>query len=307
MSKARTSFKGILILFIILVAIAGIICAVIFIPKKPEKVKYALNDQSQIVLNDNGEFLKNLNAYKQSASDYLSENPNYNSVFNIFSALASYMTYNSYVFDSADFSNFEKKDINTVFNNLNSAKITATNISNYLADKNISLTQKVGDDYIYGNAEAKLVFENISKDFEKMFGYYANAMEGITKLYQNNVTKGMYSNDFALLSVQASGLYMDYLYKNFGKLNQTDYRFMALKFENLTNNYLKSTDYILEYYTNQEMIAKIEKINGMQNKIENVTLKTIIEAKLSYSTSGLTTEQTEIVSLATTFLKGEIA
>ena len=307
MSKAKTSFKGILFLFLIIATIAGIVCAVIFIPKKPEKVKYALNDQSQIVLSEDGDFIKNLNAYKTSATDYFDANPNLKSIFNVFSGLSKYMSYTAYVFDTADFIDYEKSDINIAYNKLNSAKITATNVSQYLKDKNVSLTQKVGDEYIYGNAEASLVFENISVDLENIFKYYATAMESISKLYKQNVTKGVYANDFACTAIESAGYYMNFLYKNFDKIGEIDYKFMAVNFEKLSNNYFGNTNLILNYNTTTSLIEKVGQIKKISDKIENVTLKTIIDQKLNLDTSELTSEQIEVVNLSTTFLKGEIA
>ena len=307
MSKIRTSLKGIIFLFVIVLVIAGIVFAILYFPKKPEKIKYALNEQSQVVLSEDGDFMKNLNAYRQSASDFLDENPNYSSVFYVFDSLGDYMDFTSYVFESADFSNYEKSDINLISNNLNSARITADRVSNYLKDKNVSVTKKIGDDYVYENAEAELVFENIKADIESMFKFYANAMEALARVYKNNVTKGIYANDFAYITIDSAQYYVQYFSDNFKDFDSTDFRFMIINFGKLTTNYLKDRALILQYNTSTSLKDKVKQIVEMPNKISEVSLGRIVRDKLNFDVSGLSEENKAVVGLATTFLKGGLA
>ena len=61
MSKAKSSFKGFIFLLLMLAIVGGIVAAVILWPQKPGDIKGAINNQTAVVLKEDGEFFKNLN------------------------------------------------------------------------------------------------------------------------------------------------------------------------------------------------------------------------------------------------------
>ena len=217
------------------------------------------------------------------------------------------MDFSSYVLESADFTTYDKADINHIANNLNSSKITAEKIAYYLEDKNVSLTKKIGDDYVYENAEAKLVFDNISSDLEKMFKYYSAAMEGVSRVYRNNVTKGVYSNDFAYTIIDSAQYYVEYFYNNFKDLNTSDYKYMAVNFKNFTTNYLKNKSIIVQYNTSTSLQEKVENIVNMPSVIPTISLQSIVTQKLAPDVTDLSEDKQTTVNLAVNFLKGGLS
>ena len=62
MSKAKTSFKGIIFLLLIIALVAGVVLLIVFWPQKPEQVKAMVNE-NVVVLSDDSDFKKEWNKY----------------------------------------------------------------------------------------------------------------------------------------------------------------------------------------------------------------------------------------------------
>ena len=314
MSKGKSSFKGVLFFFIILLVIAGTVCAIIFWPQKPEEIKLAINNQAQYVLSDNSDFFKNYNNYGEYAKNYHKSNATakqaYQTAQNVFDGLEDYFYFISYAFEFADFSMYEKGQIKNTQKELANAEASLNRISNFIKEKNETLTKEGYNTRVYENADAELVWKNIATDLKETFKHYYSATTSIAKIYRKNVTSGIYSNEFAFQVVEGVGYYMNYFISNHDDFSTEGYYNMTTNFLNYVNKYIAESSgqrlagqYLLSSNVQEcaEMLAAFDEGFGEFNR------ETLVVKGLSTAGFSFTVAQFETIDKAVVFYKGGIA
>lgn len=313
MGKVKTGIKGFLFLIIITAIIIGVVLAIILWPQRPEKIKNTLNEQTEIVLSADGEFLENFNNFGEYSLDVRNSNASMENEFNntltIYKNLTTYFDFVAYVFNDADFTVYERKDIQTAQNGFNSAKTTINNISKFLKEKNDSLTTESGNTRIYTKTDAELVWKSVKKDIQESLKNYAQATEALAKVYRMNISKGVYANEFADYVVDGIGYYVSYFSKNFEKYGEETYKNMTEHFNNYVQKYIAvngETRLVASYITSTNL-QNMEKDLTKANAYENYMLQKLIDGDLQFNSDNLTEEQINTLNSCVTFYKGGIS
>lgn len=313
MGKVKTGIKGFLFLIIIAVIIIGVVLAIILWPQRPEKIKNTLNEQTEIVLSADGEFLENFNNFGEYSLDVRNSNASMENEFNntltIYKNLTTYFDFVAYVFNDADFTVYERKDIQTAQNGFNSAKTTINNISKFLKEKNDSLTTESGNTRIYTKTDAELVWKSVKKDIQESFKNYAQATEALAKVYRMNISKGVYANEFADYVVDGIGYYVSYFSKNFEKYGEETYKNMTEYFNNYVQKYIAvngETRLVASYITSTNL-QNMENDLANANSYESYMLQKLIDGNLQFNGDNLTEEQINTLNSCVTFYKGGIS
>ena len=167
MSKIKTSVKGIVFLLLILVVIAGVVLAIIFWPRKPEEIKDIINDQVSITLNDS-EFKKEWDRYGEYTAGFAHKNlyNGYTAIDKMFDGLQAYFGYLGYTMEDANFSNYNRGNLNNAKKQLNHAKNKMNEIATFLKSKNDSLTEEIESSRKYTETDASLVWDSVKKDLK---------------------------------------------------------------------------------------------------------------------------------------------
>ena len=315
MSKTKTSFKGFLFLLLIIVIIGGVVLAIIFWPKNPENIKDDINNQTSVVLKENGDFLTNLNNYSEYAVNYKTTsevaNNSIESVCKIYSTLSAYFDYMSYTFEDADFSNYELSDIKNAQAGMNDATSKLNTISQFLKEKNDSLTADGFNTKVYEQTDAKLVWDNVKIDIKQSFEYYYKATESLANLYSNNVVNGVYANDFAKVTITGVSYYFNYFQKEFENLGSNEYKTMANDFSNFVNVYLAQKDgaqrMVASYLTSIAIQENTNILLKFSELVKDYKLETLILDGINYRAELFTSEQAKYLEIGVKFFKGEFS
>lgn len=319
MSKGKSSFKGILFLFLIIAIIGGVILAVIYWPKNPGEIKAAISDQNTYIFSDESDFRKEWNKYGEYTIEFAENNKNngYTAISNIIDGLEVYFEYMDYTFTSADFGKYNTVSLNNAKKHLYNAKTKAEQISEFLKDKNNSLTKDGFNTKQYTESDASLVWENIKPDLRTFFEAYNYATADLATLYKENVNKGVYSNDFANIIMDSVSYYMNYFYENYelleGKSEKKttsieSYTNMSINFKVFTTSYLSKIDntILVSQYLISESLQKdtesVKKFNELMP--ETLTLESLIKSEFGSISEDLTDEQTATLATALKFCTG---
>lgn len=313
MGKVKTGIKGFLFLLIIAVIIIGVVLAIILWPQRPEKIKNTLNEQTEVVLSVDGEFLENFNNFGEYSLAVRSSNVamdnEYTNTLTIYKNLTTYFDFVAYVFNDADFTVYERKDIQTAQNGFNSAKTTINNISKFLKEKNDNLTTTSGSTRIYAKTDAELVWKSVKKDIQESFKNYAQATEALAKVYRMNISKGVYANEFANYVVDGIGYYISYFSKNFDNFGEDTYKTMTQNFNSYVQKYIavNGEKRLVASYITSTNLQNTEKSLTKASTYEDYRLQKLIDGNLQFESDGLTTEQISTLNSCVTFYKGGIS
>ena len=315
MSKAKTSFKGILFLLLIVVIIGGVVATIVFWPKNPDGVKEDLNNQTSTHLNTDGELLTNLRNYGEYAVDYRASSEvvdnGYVSVYKVYSALSIYFDFMAYTFENADFSQCELNDISNAQSGLNDATNEIKAISTFLKEKNDSLTADGYNTKVYQVTDAKLVWENIKIDIKESFEDYYKATANLAKVYARNIKTGVYANDFARVTVEGVSYYLNYFQKEFNNLGSKSYKTMTDDFANFVTTYLAkgetSQRMVASYLTSPSIQENTSVLVKFSELFKDYLLETLLLDGISYDAKLFTAEQTGYLVVGVKFFKGELA
>ena len=127
--KGKASFKGIIFLLLILAIIAGVVCAIVFWPKRPSEIKTLVFTQANNVLSSESEndFLANYSDFTEYAKTYFesegktAELLQKNSTDIALNTLNKYFNYLNYTFEFADFAMYDQIDFQNAKDNLNNS------------------------------------------------------------------------------------------------------------------------------------------------------------------------------------------
>lgn len=310
--KTKAGAKGIIFFLIILLILGGVVYAIFFLPPNAEQVKTSINENYNIIKED-ADLLKNLNNYKTYAhSHYLSRNDKaklgLSGIEKNIESLQIYDVFMSEILQGVELKKYERNDIKTITNNLNSANKQLTEISNFFKEKNSSLTYLQGDENHYYYTEAELVLDSVEGKVKNVYKYYSEATAALAKLYKDNVVKGLYANEFANRTVEGVGVYMNYFYTCFNKIESLEYYNMTLNFYNFTNNYLSKKEgqpNVAEYFTTYYSLNKqFLNLDSLINEVKSFSLNELVTKLFNFDASNLTDEQKASVTFAENFLKG---
>lgn len=313
MSKAKTSFKGVLFLLLIILIVGGAVFAIFFWPKKPESIKSSLNEQISTVLKTDGEFLSNYQTYGKYSTAYLETDSNaynkYSTVLTVFNSLSEYFEYMAFVFENADFATYEIGDINEANSQMGQARDDIQNVANYLKEKNQSLTKDGYNTREYEVTDAQLVWQNIEVEIKNAFVHYQTATDCIAKVYRTNITKGVYANEFANQVATGVGYYLNYFVSSFDTLGQASYKLMSINFLNFVNNYISNQvgqRNVANFLTSQTLQDTAEVLAKYGEKITDLTQKDLLLNSFTYDETKYNEEQLKTLSTATNFYKGGV-
>jgi hypothetical protein len=312
--KGKASFKGILFLLLIAGVIAGVVCAVVFWPKRPSEIKNQVAEQINFVLSEDDEnsFFANYTDFSEYANSFFEADGNNDknlhkkSIDNIINVLDKYFAYINYNLAFADFSIYDQIAIQNARINLNNAKISSNNIAIFLKDKNSSLTTENGDSRKYANSDAELVWLGIKNDLQDMIKYYHLATENLASIYAKNVNKGIYANEFANKTVESVGYYLNYFAQNYENANTLSYYNMSIKFK-LFSKYFNIVDggYCFnKYYSSMNIQNNTTVVCNFDKQFEDYTLKQFVLDEMNYSGKDFTVEQIGYAEGAIIFLTG---
>lgn len=317
MSKAKSSFKGFIFLLLILAIVGGIVAAVILWPQKPGDIKGAINNQTAVVLKEDGEFFKNLKNYGEYTTDYRTKNTelnnSYQSVLNVYTGLATYFDYLSYTFEAANFDRYEMSVIKNAQAGLNDATTTLQKVSTFLKAKNDSLAADAYNTKVYSDTEAKLVWENVQEDIKDSFEQYYKATANLAKVYRKNVQKGVYANEFAFVTVDGVSYFANYFKTSKEELGSNNYFDMTSDFVKFVNKYLSEKEdkqrFVASYLISQNMQEKAETLGNFEKLVaeENYTLEKLVLDEIKYDAREFTSVQTGYLIVGIQFFKGEVA
>ncbi len=314
MSKGRASFKGFIFLLIILLVVGGIVAAIFLWPQKPEEVKGSINNQVSVVLKEDGDLLKSLKDYGEYAIDYRTDNVeadnSYQSVLKVYTALSTYFDFLSYTFENADFAQYEIGVIKNAQYGMNDATTAVNKVSEFLKKNNEALTADGFNTKVYQPTDASLVWKNILTDIKTSFVQYEKATENLAKVYEKNITKGVYANDFAKVTMNGVSYYLNYFETKFEKLGTEEYTQMAKDFENFVSAYLGKSEeaqrMVARYHTSSEIQKNVKVLINYGEFFKDYTLQNLCLDALSYDAGKFTVSQTGYLVVGVKFFKGEL-
>ena len=318
MSKTKTSFKGIIFFLLILGVIAGVVCAIVFWPKRPGEIKGAVNVHANTIFeveNENS-LTYNIDQYRRYAASYFEDTENqdekrqFASNDKILISLEEYFNYLTYTMEFADFSTYDQIDISKAQENLSKAKNKANDVIEFLKDKNKNLTKPSGDSRVYEKPDAELVWMNIKTLLGEMITCYQKATTYISNIYAKNVVKGVYSNDFAKNVVKGVSYYLNYLSNNYNKLGTTVYYNMCENFNVFVKNYLGNGvngRLIGKYYSSKTLINNTTVINNFDSKVKIYTLENFVMDGLKYDATKIDSQVLGYYVAADLFYTGGFA
>lgn len=297
--------KSLTIFSLLILIIAGVILGVTYWPAKSTDITSMLSSQIDVSKEENvvQEFI---NTNKSTFIN--NKNVNYANEMATFQGANNAMrkAYDFYVLslNGTIDGNIARRDVKQLDSLLKDVESNLNKMEDFITEHKNEMISFTVIKSTWENI--RIYYNNILADYEKIF-------TKLYDIYSKSKLEGIYGNDMMILSIKGMKSYYEVINaKIFGKkefVKTAEAVNLVEKLNKFTNNiYYDNKELITEYYLDDDIKAKVDKLNKLEEKTEvKVNFSYILKNNFDCSGLNFTETQSAYVDFAITFLKGDLS